>query len=95
MSRATGWILVGTALFVVGGLMTAVMVTTDGAPFGFTAIFGLAAIVGLFAIQVGVIALAVRIGTWEVHQALIRPQPPTSPTPSYPPPVNQRPGVSV
>ena len=82
MSRATGWIVVGLALLLIGGL-TLTAGVTEGSVGAVT--FGLLlALPGLFAVQIGVVALAVRIGTYEIHEALT--QPPREPREQVPPP---------
>ena len=82
MSRATGWILVGLGLLLVGGITLAVGLSEGRAG---AVVFGtLLALPGLFAVQIGVVALAVRIGTYEIHEAL------TEPRGQVPPPPKKR-----
>jgi hypothetical protein len=72
MSRATTWIWAGIGLFVPGSVIVTIGIsiqTTQGAGGGIALFLGaMLALAGLFAIQVGVVALAVSIGVWELRQ---------------------------
>lgn len=77
MSRSTRWILAGAGLLVVAGVFAifgfAITTTPDGstgATFGFMTVASLIAAAGIFAVQVGVMALAVHIGTYEIRKAM-------------------------
>ena len=82
MSRATGWIVVGLVLLIVGGITLAVGAAEGSA--GILTLASLFLLPGLFAVQIGVVALAVRIGTYEIHMALT--QPPRESREQVPPP---------
>lgn len=94
MSRAVTWIWIGIGLLVGGAVIAffgvAVTSTPDGGtsgPLGFFLFLGgMAGLAGLFAIQVGVMALAVRIGTAELLEATRagdgRPAPPPAHVPA-------------
>lgn len=67
MSHAAKWIVVGTSLLVLSLLFGVGGATDDTDWLIFAVPLGLA---GLFTLQVGVMALAVRIGTQELLEAL-------------------------